>query len=347
LAGCSGGPYASLPDAPAEKLQAASGLWESYRTTLSDKATSRDEVALARHFCRPLVAATEPAEFLKRMSAAQKMTSTGLMDSIRLTALKQAPEGLLLIVESKAGQAAIPLCEEDGAPRLADLAAASGDWKAAPHHASAQMPEERSLLYLEVLVRDEQAPLAERLRAAVGLARKEWRSNLLKAQGRVTQPVVRLGLGLARTKVDGLDPSFIQNFPADPAGLRALLEADRALFEEMIVKLGNLGSAVEDPPANEKMFQVAAAAPQEIQATAARALYDMAELSPERFANGVRAQVKDLQADPALKLYFEELGRRGGSAPQLERFLKKFSKQGEPEERKLCRELLGRFPRTR
>jgi len=116
---------------------------------------------------------------------------------------------------------------------------------------------------------------------------------------------------------------------------------------EMLVKLGNLGSVVEDPPANEKMLQVAAAAPAEVQAVCARALFEMAELSPERFANGVRAQVKDLQADPALKLYFEELGRRGGAAPQVERFLRKFATQGEPEERQLCRDLLARFPGKR
>ncbi|HSA24825.1 MAG TPA: hypothetical protein P5076_25415, partial [Myxococcota bacterium] len=259
-AGCSGGKFDKLADAPADKLKAAQALWQDYRTALGDEKSAKEPLALARFFSRPMLAATAPEEFAKRVAAARKMKSTGLLDSIRITALKAAPEGLLLLLESKAGEAAIPLAEESGQLAFDDLAAASGDWTAGPRRAAAALPAEPSLLYLEATIVDERLPLGERLKAAMGLARKETRGTLVKVRAKVSQPVVRLGLGLALTKVDGLDETFIREFPTQADGLQAVRAADAALFEEMVTKLSNLASSIEEPPANEKLFQAAAAA---------------------------------------------------------------------------------------
>jgi hypothetical protein len=114
-----------------------------------------------------------------------------------------------------------------------------------------------------------------------------------------------------------------------------------------VTKLSNLASSIEEPPANEKLFQVAAAAPAELQALFGKAVFEMGELNPTRFANAVRAQVKDIAQDPVLGLYFAELTRRGAKDTKVEAFLRKFAGQGEPEEKALCRDLLARFPRVR
>ena len=53
--------------------------------------------------------------------------------------------------------------------------------------------------------------------------------------------------------------------------------------------------------------------------------------------------IEDDRVRLVLEIYIEEIKRRGGKAPKVFRFLKKFSRIGESAERKLCKNLLTRI----
>ncbi len=347
LSGCPGGKYADLKDAPAAGMEAGKTLWAEYVKALADKKLNEQPELLASFFSRPLIAGIEVDGFAKQVKAARRKRSTGLFDTAKVEALKQAPDGLLLVIDSKAGQVGVPVVEEGGRMKFASVEAACGEWTREAKRGPTSMPQEPSLLYIKMVMADDEAPAGERLRAAVGLAQKRYRHEIIKAQRTIKSRIVRLGLGLARIKIDGSDESFARNFPTDPTGLTALSKADAAIFEEMIVKLTNMGSMIEDPPVNETLYKVAAGAPEVMQARIGKALYDMAEAGPRRFANAVFSVSKDMDNDKALAVYFAEVKRRGGKAPKVIKFLKKFAREGEGPERKLCKDILAQFKKHR
>jgi hypothetical protein len=349
-AGCEQSEYAELKDAPAAELEQARALWTEYLQLLGQKETDQRPELLARLFARPLVARTEPQAFADKMDAARRKNRAGLLGAAEIVGLKLAADGPVLVLDSKAGEAGLPLAREDEQFRFADLDAASGLWTRKPAHAPGAMPDEPSLLYIRMLLADERAPVAQRLRAAVGLAQGKYRQEIMRAKQRVTDPIVRLGLGLARIKIDGSDEGFVKEFPTKAEGLLALRAADQAIFEEMLVKLTNMGAMVVDPPVNETLYRAAAGAPAALRARLGRALYDMAEASPERFANAVFNRSRGAAADapdPALEAYFAEVARRSGKAPKVLSFLRKFARIGEGPERELCRRLLAQFTAQR
>ena len=347
VAACPGGKYADLPDAPAENLAAAQSLWKAYTKVLGDKKIAKQPELVARFFSKPLVASLEPKAFAKQIKAAKRKHSAGLFASVKIEAVKVAPDGPLVVIDSKAGEAAIPVVAEDGEFRFAALEAACGDWTQAAKRGPSQMPKQPSLLYIKMLLANEKEDVGDRLRAAVGLAETRYRKEIIKAKKTVEHPIVKLGLGLARVKIDGSDESFVRGFPNSKDGLLALQKADAQIFEEMLAKLTNLGSMVEDPPANEALFKVAAGAPDAMRARMGKALYDMAEASPQRFANAVFTLAKDMENDPALAAYFAEVKNRGGKAPKVKKFLKTFSREGEGPERQLCKNILKQFSKHR
>lgn len=338
LAACSKGKFEQFPEAAPADRALAEKLWADYLGALSDPAFGKDVLVAARFFSRQVLLQSDEADFEKRLQGFARRRS--VLEGIQVKSLKNTPDGLLLVLESKAGEVGLPVVKEGETMKFAELAAASGDWTtpAKPLPASAAPP---SLLSIKVLLRDETAGVGERLRAAVALAQSRERAVIVASQKTVQNPVVRLGLALARVKLDGSDDSFLKDFPTDAEGLRALQRADSAIFEEMITKLSNMGALVEEPPANEILFRVAAGAPAEMRARLGRALYEMAELGPARFANAFKNLVKDPKSDPALAVYAEEFRQRK-QAPKLEAFLKKFStSEGGPEEQKLCRAILA------
>jgi hypothetical protein len=344
--GCPAGKYDKLADAPGEKT-AASAFWNQYLSKLSDKQVSKDPIQMARFFSGPLLARTQEAEFKKRIAKTQKKQSAGAFERVEVVSVKDGPGGLLIIVDSKAGQAAIPIVKEDDKVRFAELAASTGDWAKEAKHGPDKMPDEPSILYIKWILSDTQSPLGKRLQAAVALSKPQYRSVIISQQKKVRDPVVRLGLGLARIKIDGSDASFLRNFPTNAEGMQTIANADKAIFDEMITKLSNMGGLVEDPPANEIMYKVAAGAPPAMRDQMASALYKMAELNPARMANAVRNVATDPQSDTTLDIYLEEVKRKGGKAPKMTAFLKKFSRIGEGEERKLCKTLLSRIAKAR
>lgn len=344
LLGCAKSKYDKFPDAtPAERVLAEK-LWAEYAQAVLDPAISKDPLGAARFFSRQVLLQADEAEFEKRLQNLAKRRA--VLEGIRFKSLKSTPDGLLMVLESKAGEAGLPVIKEGECMRFAEITASTGDWNS-PAKALPASTAEPSLLSVKVLLRDETADVGERLRAAVALAQSHERGVIVASQKTVQNPVVRLGLGLARVKLDGFDESFIKNFPTDAEGLRAVQRADGAIFEEMITKISNMGAMVEDPPANEVMFRVAAAAPPEMRERMGRALYEMAELGPHRFANAFKNLVKEPKADPALAAYAEEFRQRK-QAPKLEAFLRKFtSSEGGPEEQKLCRAILGWLQKIR
>jgi hypothetical protein len=337
LSACARGKFESFPDAAPPDRTLAERLWADYLKVLSDPALARDPLLAARLFSRQVLLQVDEADFQKRLLMFSKRRSA--LDGTSVKALKNTPDGLVLVIESKAGEVGIPVLKEGDGMRFAEITASTGEWskpaKALPASAS-----EPSLLSIKVLLRDENADVGERLRAAVALAQSRERAVIVSAQKTVQNPIVRQGLALARVKLDGSDESFLKNFPTDAEGLRAIQRADSAIFEEMLTKLSNMGALVEEPPANEILFRVAAGAPPEMRARMGRALYDMAELGPARFANAFKNLVKDPKTDPALALYAEEF-RQKKDAPKLQAFLKKFAAEGASEEQKLCRSILA------
>ncbi|MBW1810053.1 MAG: hypothetical protein JRJ87_17785 [Deltaproteobacteria bacterium] len=341
IAGCSSSKFSDLQDtSEAEKTQ-AKDLWQSYLKQLGSRSVSKDPILIASHFSKALIASTDEATFIKKIKKCLGRRSAGAFANVKIEALKNGPEGLLLIVDSKAGEAAIPLINERNKLKFAELRASTGEWNVAAKHGPSKMPAETSLLYIKMMLVDKQAPIGDRLRAAVDLADVKYRKVIIASQRSVENPIVRLGLGLARIKIDGSDESFIKNFPTSSAGISALAQADNKIFDEMVSKLSNMGAMVEDPPANEILYKVVAAAPAAMRQQMGQAIYKMAELSPGRLANAIRNLSKDIEKDPVLQIYLEEVKRQGGKAPKVMKFLKKFSRIGEFAERKLCKSLLS------
>ncbi|MFC1654746.1 hypothetical protein ACFL2F_02975 [Myxococcota bacterium] len=342
LTGCPKGKYDDLADAPESDKVSGEKLWNDYMQALGDRNANKNPVVVARFFSQPLMAGTTEEEFKKYISKCLKIRSAGAFKGVDVEALKNGPDSLLLVVDSKAGHAAIPVVKDGDQILFSELAASTGNWAAEAKPGPSSMPEEPSLLYIKMMLQNKQAKVGDRLRAAMMLAKGKYRKQIIAHQRTISDPIVRLGLGLARIKIDGSDESFVKNFPTSPGGIAALAQADKKIFDEMIVKLANLGAMQEDPPANEVLFKVAASAPTQMREQMGKALYTMAELGPHRLANAVRNLSKDLDKDPVLEIYVEEVKRRG-KAPKVLRFLNKFSRIGEAEERKLCKNLLARI----
>ena len=343
LTGCPKGKYDDLADAPESDKVAGEKLWTDYMQALGDRNANKNPVVVARFFSQPLMAGTTEGEFKKHISKCLKIRSAGAFKGVDVEALKNGPDSLLLVVDSKAGQAAIPVVKDGDQIRFSELSASTGNWIGEPQPGPSQMPEEPSLLYIKMMLQNKEAKVGDRLRATMMLAKTKYRKQIIAHQRKISDPIVRLGLGLARIKIDGSDESFVKNFPTSPGGIAALAQADKKIFDEMVSKLSNLGAMQEDPPANEVLFKVAAAASPQMREQMGKALYNMAELGPHRLANAVRNLSKDLDRDPVLEIYIEEIKRRGGKAPKVFRFLKKFSRIGESAERKLCKNLLTRI----
>lgn len=343
LSGCPQGKYGNLSDAPESDLVAGGKLWADYLETLGNRNASKNPVLVARFFARPLIAGTTEEEFEKHVTNCFKKRSAGAFEGVDVEALKNGPDGLLLVVDSKAGQAAIPVVRDGNQILFSELEASTGNWVGEAKPGPANMPGKPSLLYIKMMLENKEAKVGDRLRAALMLAETKYRKQIISYQRTITDPIVKLGLGLARIKIDGSDESFVKNFPTSPGGIAALAQADKKIFDEMVEKLSNLGAMQEDPPANEVLYKAAAAAPPQMREQMGQALYKMSERGPHRLANAVRNLSNDLEKDTALEIYVEEVKRRGGKAPKVFRFLKKFSRIGEPEERKLCKDLLARI----
>ncbi len=344
--GCTKSRWADIPDAPADVAGKARELWQQYSHALAEKDSGSRPVKLARFFSNSLLGSTEPKEFESRIQRALMLLKNGAFAGAEPLSVKTVPEGLLLVLDTKGGEAAIPLVEEGGAVRFSELQASCGEWAGEPKFGPTKKPDRPSLLYIRRIIEGGDSTISEKLRATLEFARPEMRRALLEQMRREQDAIVRLGLGLARVKLDGWDESFLRNFPTSPEGLAALQAADGDIFEEMMVKLTNQAAQVEDPPANEVLFKAATAAPEQLKRRFAAALYDMGEAGPIRLANAVRNLAGENMAQhPAVKLYLEELERRGGKAPKLQAFLRKFASIGEAEERKLCRALLDLITR--
>ncbi|MBN2498682.1 MAG: hypothetical protein JXR96_29090 [Deltaproteobacteria bacterium] len=345
---CPAGQFDSMPDCSPADRAVAEKLWRGYLDALGNRKWVKQPERLAVFFLPALIASTDEKTFAKSLVDARRKMATGLLDAAQIESLKQAPGGLLLVIDSKAGEVGVPLARTGERMLLADIAMATGEWTAEGVHFSGKMPAEPSLLYLKMMLADEKQPVGDRLRAAVNLAKTEYRQEIIRHQRMVQDRIVRLGLGLARVRIDGFDESFLKNFPTDASGLSALKSADAEIFEEMLTKLANQGAMVEDPPANEVLYKVVAGSPAPMRERMGKAIYDMAEMSPVRFANAVRnAGAKDLSKDATLAIYLEEVKRRGGKSPKVSAFLKKFSRQGEPVERALCGSILSQLQKAR
>ncbi len=347
FAGCTKSKYDKLADASEADKKAAVELWNDYLAALGERDIGKDPVKLARFFSGPLLASLSEADFETRIKKCLGRKRAGAFSNVEVVSLKNSANGYFMILESKAGEAAIPLVREKEQMKFSELIASTGDWTSEPKPGPTAMPKDKSLLYILMVLKNEQAPVTDRLKAAVAMAKKQYRRQIIANQKTVSNPIVRLGLGLARIKIDGSDKSFLRNFPTDAAGLEALQRADKDIFEEMLVKLTNMGSMIEDPPANEVLYKVAAGAPDAMRQRMGKALYTLAEAGPARFANAIRNLVKDMSSDKSLLIYLEEVKRRGGKAPKLMRFLKKFSRIGEPAERELCRKLAKQISKSR
>lgn len=343
LTGCPKGKYDDLSDAPESDKVAGEKLWVDYLKTLGDRKASKNPILVAQFFSQPLMAVTTEAEFKKYLGKCLKKRSAGAFEGVDVEALKNGPDSLLLVVDSKAGQAAIPVVKDGDQILFSELTASTGNWMGDLRPGPSKMPEEPSLLYIKMMLQNKEAKVGDRLRATMMLAKTKYRKQIIAHQRTISDPIVRLGLGLARIKIDGSDESFVKNFPTSPGGIATLIQADKQIFDEMVSKLSNLGAMQEDPPANEVLFKVAASAPPQMREQMGKALYNMAELGPHRLANAVRNLSRDMDKDPVLEIYIEEIKRRGGKAPKVFRFLKKFSRIGEPAERKLCKNLLARI----
>jgi hypothetical protein len=345
ISGCPKSKYDDFSDAPQSDRSAAENMWTSYLNDLGDRKVSERPFLVARYFARPLIANTTEEEFNKHLRMGLKRRGAGAFRNVKVEAVKESPSGLLLVLDSKAGEMAVPLTKEGDQVKFAELKAATGEWTGPAKRGSDHMPERPSLLYIKMVLADKQAPVGARLRAAVALSEKKYRQEIIRQQRTVTDPIVRLGLGLARIRIDGSDESFIRNFPADAVGISALAQADAAIFEEMMTKMANLGAMVEDPPANEALYRTAGGAPPDLRARMGKALYDMAEAGPARMANAVRNVATDPATDKTFDIYLEEVKRRG-QAPRMKKFLRKFSRIGEQQERRLCKALLSRLEKT-
>ncbi len=347
LAACPADEYSGLADATEATQQAARQLWSQYLEALTSRDLDSKPELAARFFSPGLIARLEVDEFSKALQAARRKRGAGLFEGVEVASVKLAEDGPWMVIDSKAGRVGIPLSAQQEQLRFASLEAAVGEWTQKATRAPTGLPEQPSLLFIKSLLADEQAPIGARLRAAVGLAQSRYRKEILQAQKTVADPVVRLGLGLARIKIDGSDDSFILQFPAEPAKLLALQKADPEIFEEMVTKLTNLASMVEDPAANESLYRATAGAPDTLRARFGRALYEMAEANPRRFANAVFSLAKDLDADPGLAAYFAQVQQSGNRAPNVQQFLRKFASSGEGAERKLCKSLQDQFQKRR
>lgn len=345
LTGCPQGKYDGFEAAPATDRAAAEKLWAAYLNKMGSRKAGKNPLELAEFFARPLLAHTDEDTFRQKIKQCLRRRSAGAFEDVEVESVKTSPGGLLLVVDSKAGQAAIPLTREGEHLKFADLETSTGDWSREAVRGPADMPEKPSLLYIKVVVGDEHASTGERLRAAVALSDGKYRKEIIHLQRTVTDPIVRLGLGLARIKIDGSDASFVRNFPAEAMGISALAQADPVIFEEMMTKMSNLGAMQVDPPANEALYRTAAAAPADFRDRMGKALYDMAEQAPDRMANAVRNVASDPAGDATFDIYLAEVRRRG-KATKMMRFLKKFSRIGEPDERKLCKTLLERIQKA-
>ena len=343
LMACPSGKYGELPDAPAADKAQAEAMWTKYLKALGDKKLEKKPQVLALFFSSKLMAHTSEKDFQKDLVAARRKISAGLFDSASVKALKTATGGPLLVLDSKAGEEGVPLLLEGDRFRFNDLGAGMGEWSKEAKHFDKPMPEKPSLLFLKRQLADAGLAQGERLRAAVALSDAAYRKVIISSQRSIEDPVVKLGLGLARVRIDGYDKYFLTGFPTHAKGLEAVAKADPKIFEEMLVKLTNQASMVEDPPANEILFKVAAGAPPAMQARLAKSLYELGEANPGRFANAVFNVVKDIESDPVLGLWAQEVARRGRKSPKVQAFLRKFSRQGEGAERKLCKRILQRM----
>jgi hypothetical protein len=252
LTGCPKGKYNDLSDAPDSDKVAAETLWADYMKALGDRDAGKNPVLVARYFSRPLIARTTEEEFGTRISKCLKKRSAGAFQGVEVDALKNGAGSLLLVVDSKAGQAAIPVVKEGDQIRFSELEASTGTWTGEAQPGPTGMPGEPSLLYIKMMLENKEAQVGERLRAAMMLSKTKYRDQIISHQRTITDPIVRLGLGLARIKIDGSDESFVKNFPTSPGGVAALVQADGKIFDEMIEKLSNLGAMQEDPPPGQR-----------------------------------------------------------------------------------------------
>jgi hypothetical protein len=342
MTACPEGKYASLTDASPADQKAVEKTWQSYLSDLSafDENNDKKVYNVAKYFMGSLLANTSVEDFKNQLKAGARRARAGAFEKMEVKAVKVKENGFLLVVAAKIGEGVVPIISEDDQIKLANLKAAVGEWKDEPTFVSDQMPKESSLLFIKSVLENDNAKINQKLAAAVALAKTKYRQEIINYQKSLTDPIVLLGLGLARIKIDGYDKSFILKFPVDSKGLTALSEADPRIFSEMMSNLSSLAADVEDPPANEVLFKVAAAAPKSIKPMGAEALYKMAEKRPVRFANAVRNLESSGIVDKVLEIYRDEIKRQGGKAPKMKSFLKKFAKEGEAEERKLCRQLL-------
>ncbi|RME23750.1 MAG: hypothetical protein D6806_10715 [Deltaproteobacteria bacterium] len=341
ICSCSKDPFDNLPEAK-EMQEAAFSGWRRYLEALERLPAGREHVySLARWFADCVLSRTEERYFGRRVEKARRLLKTGVMGDVKPRALRRHPSGYLLIVDTAGGYGAIPMVEQGRTVLFANLDAATGGWRAKPEFCSPRMPEKPALLYMIRYLDDTTASRKRRFDAALGLSRAEFRQQIVKYQNRESDPLVRLALGLARVRIDGWDASFLNGFPADSEKLDELKALDENVFEEMLVKLTNQAAMVEQPPANEILFRVAASAGGQMAERMGRAIYDFAEAAPARFAATVNDVVSGpYERHPALTRMKAYMKKEGKNAPKLRRFLKGCQRHGEPQARVLCRQLL-------
>ena len=151
LTGCPKGKYDDLVDAPESDRVAAQQLWADYMKALGNRNASKDPILVAGFFSQPLMAGTTEAEFKKQVTKCLGKRSAGAFNGVDVEALKNGPDSLLLVVDSKAGQAAIPVVKDGDRIVFSEMDASTGNWTGEAKPGPSQMPEEPiEVLYAEM-----------------------------------------------------------------------------------------------------------------------------------------------------------------------------------------------------